>query len=115
MGQGANQALQDAYCLAKLIVAYNNNNHNGDVSLSNNAHSTEASSGINAIADIGDQLEHIRKLPTTQLIVKSSILGLIETLGGPWGCFVKDYFFRVTAALGVIRHEFITGVLPKIE
>lgn len=95
MGQGANQAMQDAYSLASLIAKYNRGE-------------------IGSLAAVTGELQWKRKLPTAKLALKSSVIGRIETLPGSLGCFIKDNFFRVTSGLGIIKKEFVEAATPKL-
>ena len=95
LGQGANQALQDAYVIAQGITNINN----GDDNLSNMVQS----------------YEKLRKLPTASLSLKSNFLGFIETLGGPIGSLVRDNFFRFVGKLGVAGFIFLDGAKPRIN
>lgn len=96
LGQGANQAMQDAYYLAQLIADYN------------------SQSRLKGLADIGRLLFDKRRNPTALLSVKSSIIGRVETLGGPVGVFVKENFFRITGRLGIVKKEYLQGAIPQI-
>jgi salicylate hydroxylase len=97
LGQGANQALQDAYCLARLI----------------SEHNTGGSSSGEQLQQVAGAYERIRKVPTALLSVKSNILGNIETLSSPAGVLFKDNFFRVLGVVGVVKKEYLEGAIPK--
>ena len=92
LGQGTNQAIQDAACLADKLVAL----VEGD------------------LADVDAALvayESDRKAAVARLGFNSVVLGAVETLA-PEG--FRDAFFRTTAALGVAKMVFLDGATPKV-
>ena len=102
LGQGANQAIEDAYALAFHVNRYN------------------SPAGMRALAGgslkpFVDAYELERKLPTGILSVKSNFLGLVETLGGPMGQLVRDLFFKTMGRLGVAAYIFLDGATPKVD
>ena len=103
LGQGANQALVDAFLLSQLINQYN--------------HLSSASSAASfprCSEYLGQRLEQQRKVSTILLAVKSNILGQIETFSGDLGMFVKEWFFRIVALIGIPQREYVTNSNPKI-
>mmetsp|Transcript_28044 Transcript_28044/g.39938 ORF Transcript_28044/g.39938 Transcript_28044/m.39938 type:complete len:377 (+) Transcript_28044:519-1649(+) len=94
LGQGANQALQDAYCLARLIGEHNLN-------------------PSSKVAEVAKKYEERRKIPTALLAVKSRLVGVVETLGNPVGMNFKLNFFRVLGLLGLAEEELLSAALPK--
>lgn len=107
-GQGANQGMQDAYTIARLILKYNTycTQEKEDV--------LSLSTGSDFRKFIAQPYANIRRVPTTLLSIKSNVLGRIETLGGPYGVAFKEIFFKVTSTLKVIEREFINGAIPKM-
>jgi 2-polyprenyl-6-methoxyphenol hydroxylase-like FAD-dependent oxidoreductase len=104
LGQGANQALQDAYFLADGVTRINSRA------------TTIDSDRLTRI-----QLDHLlaryqrtRYLHTLQLSLKALLLGYIETLPGVVGGSARDAFFRTMAALGVVSSVFVDGAKPKL-
>ena len=92
LGQGTNQAIQDAACLADKLVAL----VEGD------------------LADVDAALaayEGDRKAAVARLGFNSVVLGAVETLA-PEG--FRDACFRTTAALGVAKMVFLDGATPKV-
>jgi len=91
LGQGANQALQDAYCLA------------------------------NELKEPGDsttkralwRYELTRKPPTALLMLESRFLGAVETQKGVGGK-LRDAFFWTTDKLGVAKFIFLKGAVPRV-
>ena len=113
MGQGANQALQDAYLLAQEI-----SDANRRAGISNNEDSITPSSAYlkeKAITSrkIAKSFESKRKLPTGLLSAKSGFLGALETLPGPVGGLVRDLFFVTVGKLGVAEYIFLDGAKPN--
>lgn len=92
LGQGTNQAVQDAYCLARELAAYQR------------GETPDLASAVGAYAGQ-------RKLPTSRLALNSRVLGLVETSLPE---LARDSFFRFTAATGVARAVFLDGAIPKV-
>jgi len=91
LGQGTNQAVQDAYCLAQELARVQRNQ-----------------------ADLPEALaayEGKRKFATARLAVNSRVLGFVET-GLP--AVARDNFFRATAFTGVAKTVFLDGAIPKV-
>ena len=87
LGQGTNQAVQDAFCLADCLA--------GEASL-------EAAL---------DAYEAARKLAVARLGFNSVVLGAVETLAPS---AFRDAFFRTTSALGVAKVVLLDGAVPKV-
>ncbi|CAM9450222.1 unnamed protein product [Choristocarpus tenellus] len=96
LGQGANQAIQDAYCLAECLVELNSGGHGGSLR--------------NALG----HYEAKRKLPVTSLLVKSAVVGALETLSGPFGEAFRANFFYGMWKVGGAERVFIDGATPKV-
>eukprot|EP00930_Biecheleria_cincta_P100038 TRINITY_DN91643_c0_g1_i1.p1 TRINITY_DN91643_c0_g1~~TRINITY_DN91643_c0_g1_i1.p1 ORF type:complete len:440 (+),score=56.22 TRINITY_DN91643_c0_g1_i1:41-1360(+) len=92
LGQGANQALQDAYSLANELRAFQQGRHG-------------------SLSDALRAYESSRKLPNARLTLSSRILGFVETALPSFG---RDAFFRTTAALGIAKYVFLDGAVPKV-
>mmetsp|Transcript_20025 Transcript_20025/g.28361 ORF Transcript_20025/g.28361 Transcript_20025/m.28361 type:complete len:521 (-) Transcript_20025:70-1632(-) len=111
LGQGANQGMQDAYCLATKIYEYN-----------------ARASGIQLADNFGDEnmdeekrsdlkflfkeYEQKRWWTTTQITAKSIFLGYLEV--GNFGAKFRDVFFFVLGKLGVARKVFIGSATPEV-
>jgi 2-polyprenyl-6-methoxyphenol hydroxylase-like FAD-dependent oxidoreductase len=87
LGQGANQAFQDAYVLARNLSAVRSS---GGKSLSGAFESVKAAM---------DAYEATRKPSTTRIMQSSRVIGFVETGSGPVA-FVRDVAF---AGLGATR------------
>lgn len=100
LGQGANQAVQDSYSLAKKILDFNN------------AVETDQKCDLQTLLK---EYERARWLPTTSITGKAAILGYLET-GGRDGFYSKfrDVFFTLLAFLGVPQKVLIDAATPKI-
>lgn len=94
LGQGANQAICDAYALATLLK--------------------RVAPGGSPAGALG-AFERARLLPTASLFVNSRILGFLETqsYGSFPGAAFRDLFFFVTGKLGIAKTVFLDGALPK--
>eukprot|EP01031_Cornospumella_fuschlensis_P024104 gene24104-29159_t len=99
LGQGANQGMQDALCLAQAIQQYND-----DVMSHRNAHPSSS-----MLHTYMKQYEQARKGARAELALKGRVLGEVEVLPGQTGLLAKSTFFRVMAALRVIEKEFVRG------
>lgn len=102
LGQGSNQAIQDAYCLVSKLQEYNRQVESGyqDANLSK----------------FLDNYQSIRSKATFDIFWKSVILGYIET-GGIKGVYSKfrDTLFRVLGIVGIPGKVLLNAATPKIE
>jgi len=99
LGQGANQAIQDGYCLADRLAA--------------------ARAGGLAARVMGPLQSYalLRRAPVTALQLESRLLGAMETAGGGAGTlpqFVRDAFFLANGKLGVAAQVFVKGARPWV-
>ena len=115
LGQGANQAIQDSFVLARTIERVN-------LALSNRGQGgpgwmrTLSALQINPMPlALLVEYQRPRFLSTTLLSLKSNFLGQVETLGGPIGQFSRDSFFRLAAALGVAQLVLLSGAVPSLD
>jgi hypothetical protein len=109
LGQGANQALQDAYSLAQDISTANR--RAGDIEKDSLSLSLKQKSV--AIKMIAKDFETKRKLPTGLLSAKSIFIGALETPPGPLGGAVRDLFFVTVGKLGIAEYIFLDGAKPN--
>jgi len=98
LGQGANQAVQDAVCLARWL------RQAGFASGGAPGPAVEA-----ALWGYTAQ----RLLPTAVLGLESGFLGQVETLPGQLGSLVRDNFFRLTGGTGVAGLVFLNGAISR--
>lgn len=94
LGQGANQAICDAYSLAALLKRV-----------------APGGSPAGAIA----AFERARAFPTARLQLNSRLLGFLETQASDSfpGSLFRDVFFFLAGKLGVARLVFLDGALPR--
>ena len=121
LGQGANQAMQDAYCLTQRLVAYN-----ADVANSNAPSTTPSTDPNNdagepiaplpkTLHDYCKEYEQRRWPATTSILVKSIFLGYLET-GGFDGVFgpLRNNVFRFLFAIGVVPKILLGAAVPRV-
>lgn len=102
LGQGSNQAVQDAYCLASKMLEYN-------AALENEGDKPPS------LKTYLKTYEHLRWRPTFDIFLKSSFLGYLET-GGPNGFYAKfrDVFFKTMGVVGVAERVLLSAASPKV-
>jgi salicylate hydroxylase len=93
LGQGANQAIQDGYCLASQLA--------------------QIGAEHETLSDALAAYQSIRKFPTAKLTFNSWFLGFIETQRGLGAAF-RDKFFNTMYRLGVAQFVFLDGATPKV-
>lgn len=99
LGQGANQAIQDGYCLADRLAA----SRQGGLA--------------SKVVDPLQSYALLRRAPVAALQIESRLLGAMETAGGGPGTlpqFVRDAFFLVNGKLGVAAQVFVKGARPWV-
>merc|ERR1712071_720619 len=106
LGQGANQAIQDAYCLASKISEYNENLN----VLSTNESQEDV---IKPIQKYIKDYENQRWKPTADIILKAAFLGYLEIGGGFLSKF-RDAFFFIMGKIGVAKKIYLDGTTPKV-
>jgi hypothetical protein len=123
LGQGANQAIQDGYCLATRLAAARGRSDRGSSASS----ASSASSGSSGSSGIVDWLARfvsplqsyalLRRAPVVALQIESRLLGAMETAGGGAGTLpqlVRDAFFLINGKLGVAAQVFVKGARPWV-
>jgi len=93
LGQGANQAVQDAYCLAEAIAAIGSSHPDLSAALRS--------------------YQNQRQPPTTRIMLNSWLIGKLETQAGP-GAEFRNGVFSVLGKLGIAKQVFLDGALPKV-
>ena len=116
LGQGANQALQDALYLSRGVGALNTRlTRPADLDAMTQAQRWLFERELQAeLRELAGSYELRRKPPTALLSLKSNFLGRVETLSGGLGMFARNSFFRVMGALGVAERIFIGGAKPSV-
>lgn len=103
LGQGSNQAIQDAYCLVEQIFAYNT--------------AVEKGGGSHSILlqDYLDEYEKKRWPSTFSVFWKAAFLGYLET-GGVDGFYSKfrDVFFKTMGIVGVAEKVLVEAATPRM-
>jgi hypothetical protein len=120
LGQGANQALQDAYVLASKIC------ENNDIvqgrwtpppppasSVENDDEKEEQQP--KSLKVLLKEYENRRWFPTASITVKSALIGYLET-GGINGFYSKfrDVFFRTLGFIGFAQKVLLDAATPKL-
>jgi salicylate hydroxylase len=102
LGQGSNQAIQDAYCLVEKIFEYNNRVQSGDDAAD--------------LQSLFKDYEAIRWPACFNVFWKAAFLGYLET-GGPNGIYAKfrDAFFKTMGLIGVASRVLLNAATPKVE
>lgn len=95
LGQGANQAVADAYCLGERLAELEAGGHGGDLEKALRSY------------------EATRKPAVTAIQLESVFLGYLETQSGP-GAVGRDAFFTVMGAVGVAERIFLEGAVPRV-
>ena len=102
LGQGANQAIQDSFCLAKKVFEYNNALQNGKFG------------DDKSFEDVLKRYETIRWGPTASISAKAFVLGYLEASVGFFAKF-RDVFFLTLGSLGVAKKVFLGAAVPEVE
>lgn len=106
LGQGGNQALQDAYCLAKKIFEYN-------ARVTSDFSAPKSGEGAKDMKSLLKDYEQTRWAPTTSISLKAGFLGYLETGGGFISKF-RDAFFFTMGRIGVAKKIFLGAATPKV-
>jgi len=110
LGQGANQAIQDAYRLSLAVARVNEKAAMQEVG-SKKLSLSEASA---LMKNEMNSYEQSRKLRTALIASKSGILGYLETLGGTSGMAIRNSLFFVLGKLKVVETVFVDGATQKV-
>eukprot|EP00979_Chaetoceros_neogracilis_P008545 scaffold1904_cov280-Chaetoceros_neogracile.AAC.7 len=107
LGQGSNQAIQDAYCLASKIF-----HHNANVAAPISSQSGE--DAPKSLQGLLKEYETTRWLPTASITFKSIFLGYLETGEKGFLSSFRDAFFFVAGKVGIARYVFLDAATPKL-
>lgn len=101
LGQGSNQAIQDAYCLVEKIYDYNAKVEAGD-----------AEANLEKLLNL---YEKTRWPACFNVFWKAAFLGYLET-GGVDGFYAKfrDVFFKTMGVVGVASRVLLNAAAPKV-
>ncbi|CAM9780338.1 unnamed protein product [Chrysoparadoxa australica] len=94
LGQGGNQAVQDAYCLAVRLA--------------------EVNAGKKDLAQALKDYETIRRPAATQLLFKSLMIGTLETLPTDLGSSFRDEVFGLLGVTGLAQTELVNNARLRV-
>ena len=115
LGQGANQAIQDAYCLATKIAEHNAIVTQEVTPGKENASADTASTGRpTTLGRLLKEYETLRWLPTTSITLKSIFLGYLETGGEGLPSKLRDGVFFTLGKLGIATKVFLDGATLRV-
>lgn len=95
LGQGANQAVQDARCLSLAISRIG-----GDIS---------------SLSGALEMYERTRRVPVQATLQTSSLVGFLETQGGAIGARMRNNLFRVLGAARIQEKVLLQAAIPRIS
>lgn len=107
LGQGANQAIQDAYVLAAALASIGGK---GNGKRSANQSVSRLESTLQAIK----VYEDIRRGPTQALVRSSRGVGLLETQGGVIGTTFRNNAFAFAGGTGLLQAAFLSAADPRM-
>lgn len=97
LGQGANQAIQDAVCLARRLK---------EIDFASGKASGKLEAALQDYAS--------RRIPPVAVLgLESGFLGQVETLPGKFGSLLRNNFFKLTSSTGVAAFVFINGAISR--
>lgn len=111
LGQGSNQAIQDAYCLATKIFEHNANVAAAELEPTIRKESDQRSKSLKTLLK---EYETTRWFPTAGITFKSAFLGYLETGEKGFLSMFRDAFFFVAGKVGIARSVFLDAATPKI-
>ena len=94
LGQGANQAIQDAAALASRLAKV-------------------GTTQLPTMAAAADSFQATRLGPTAALQTSSRFVGLLDTLPAPWHP-LRDFSLAFAGRSGIAAQIFISGALPRV-
>jgi 2-polyprenyl-6-methoxyphenol hydroxylase-like FAD-dependent oxidoreductase len=104
LGQGANQAIQDASALASRLA---------DVGRADAAAAPGGGRSFASLAAALADYEGVRRPPTAALQASSRAIGLLDTLPAPWHP-LRDAALWFAGASGIAGKVFVSGALPRV-
>jgi len=112
LGQGGNQALQDAYTLGAKICEYNAMARGDIVVATTDEEEEEKDTSLKAYLK---DYERTRWFATFSITLKSTFLGYLET-GGVDGFYsrFRDVFFKAMGIIGVAKKVLLDAATPKL-
>ena len=114
LGQGSNQAIQDAYCLASKIFEYNEVLE----ATSQEKASVDDDRGTEirkpSLTELLNDYEKRRWAATTSITLKAAFLGYLETGQAGFLSKFRDAFFSFAGITGIARKVFLDGATPRV-
>mmetsp|Transcript_18323 Transcript_18323/g.25839 ORF Transcript_18323/g.25839 Transcript_18323/m.25839 type:complete len:272 (+) Transcript_18323:238-1053(+) len=107
LGQGANQAIQDAYTLAHKIFE-----HNANCLIT--VKSNQEPNNTPSLKELLKSYEQIRWPPTASITLKAAFLGYLEVGGAGFLSKFRDSFFFVAGKIGLAAKVFLDAATPKV-
>jgi len=111
LGQGSNQAVQDAYTLARNIFQHNAN----CITVASGETMEDTEDVPLTLRALLKKYERIRWLPTASITVKAALLGYLETGEKGFLSKFRDSFFFVAGKIGLARKVFLDSATPKLD
>lgn len=108
LGQGSNQAIQDAYTLACKIFDYNANILQEELS------EEELEEEPVPLKTLLKEYEETRWLPTASITLKAIFLGYLEAGEPGFLSKFRDSFFFVAGKIGLARKVYFDSATPKL-
>jgi len=105
LGQGGNQAVQDAYSLATAIFE-----HNANVEII----CEDTNDDVKDLGALLRDYERKRWFPTTSITAKAIFLGYLETGYEGFLSKFRDVFFFTMGNIGVAKKVFLDAATPKV-
>jgi salicylate hydroxylase len=119
--QGANQSLQDAWCIAECLSRVqvgggggSSGSSGGGGESSSTREQGVTTSTYASVKEALEAYEGIRKPPTTAIMLSSRVIGFVETGQGPVG-LVRDVAFAALGTAGVAGKIFLKNAVPVLE
>lgn len=113
LGQGANQAVQDSYCLATTIFQHNENILSSTTLPVSSADDTSLARE-SSLRFLLKEYERKRWMPTASITFKSIFLGYLETGEKGFLSKFRDGFFKVAGKVGIAQKVFLDAATPKL-
>lgn len=111
LGQGSNQAIQDAYCLASKVFEHNTNSIKSSLDQDLASNDEESPETLGTLLKV---YENKRWFPTASITFKSVFLGYLETGEKGFLSKFRDAFFFFAGKVGIARLVFLDAATPKV-
>jgi len=115
LGQGSNQAIQDAYTLSKMIFQHNANCVSTLSSRKQESSEDNENVALLSLRSLLKKYERIRWFPTASITAKAAFLGYLETGEKGFLSKFRDSFFFVAGKIGLARKVFLDAATPKLN